>query len=95
MIYYVVIELLEAGPEDYEKLDGRMILSGFGKTAKSKKGDSYNLSRGVYRSQCRRHASDVMDIARAAANSTGCKNELMTIEAADARWFPNVGSETA
>jgi hypothetical protein len=89
VVYYTLIELLNATPDDYAKLDDRMDLAGFMRTACSKTGQPYKLPRGVYRSQCSHHASKVLDVAREAADSTGCKNEVMTIESAGARWIPN------
>jgi hypothetical protein len=89
VIYFTIIELLDAAPEDYEKLDGLMKVAGFTKTTQSRKGQPYKLPRGVYRSQCRHHMSEVLDIARSVAKSTGLANEIMAIQSEETRWFPN------
>jgi hypothetical protein len=95
VIFYCIVELLDATADDYERLDGAMAVAGFTRTTRSKNGESYKLPTGVYRSQCRLHASEVLNIARSIANSTGRANEVMTIESDRARWFPSAGSPTS
>ena len=90
MIYFTIVELLDATPDDYENLDRSMALAGFARTTKSKAGQPYHLPRGVYHSRSRYHSSEVLAIARAAADSISRKSEILTIESAGTRWFPNV-----
>lgn len=85
---FVTRVLLNGYPtaEQYEKLHKAMKLKGFSRVIKSDDGDYYWLPNAEYYRECGLTAQQVLNDAKAAANSVHTPNEVLTTEAKSITW---------
>jgi hypothetical protein len=90
--FTVRVELHEARWEDYESLHAEMEGKGFSRLIKGDNGKTYHLPWAEYDGGGNLTNSEVRDIARTAANSTGKRNAILVTESNGRSW---VGLEEA
>lgn len=90
--FTVRVELHEAKWEDYEKLHAEMEGKGFSRLIKADNGKIYRLPWAEYDGAGNLTNSQVRDIARTAADSTGKRNAILVTESNGRSW---VGLEEA
>lgn len=90
--FTVRVELHEAKWEDYERLHAEMEGKGFSRLIKADDGKTYHLPWAEYNGAADLTNSQVRDIARSAANSTGKRNAVLVTESNGRTW---VGLEEA
>lgn len=90
--FTVRVELHDAKREDYERLHAEMEGKGFSRLIKADNGTTYHLPWAEYDGTGDLTRSQVRDVARAAANSTGKRNAILVTESNGRSW---VGLEEA
>jgi len=85
--FTVRVELHEAKWEDYERLHAEMEGKGFSRLIKGDNGKTYHLPWAEYDGTGNLTNSQVRDIARTAANSTGKRNAILVTEANSCSWI--------
>jgi len=90
--FTVRVELHEAKWEGYERLHAEMEVKGFCRLIKADDGKTYLLPWAEYNGAGNLTNSQVRDIARTAANSTGKRNAVLVTESNGRTW---VGLEEA
>jgi Endoribonuclease GhoS len=83
--FTVRVELHHATWTDYEALHSAMATKGFSRQITSDEGKTYQLPLAEYNASANLTASEVRDIARTAANTTG-KQSAVLVTAGDRAW---------
>jgi len=84
--YTTRVELRDAGPADYEKLNAAMLEAGFTTSLRSEDGSVFILPAGEFNKDIKAGIKEVYQLAEKAANSTGKKNWILTTEAINRMW---------
>lgn len=84
--FTVRVELHEANYADYTTLHAAMEQKGFSRLITSDKGNTYHMPWAEYNGSANLTSSEVRDIARSAANTTGKKNAVFVTEAQSRAW---------
>ena len=85
--FTVRVELHDAKWEDYERLHAEMEAKGFSRLIKADSGKTYHLPWAEYDGAGNLTISQVRDIARAAADSTGKRNAILVTESSGRSWI--------
>jgi hypothetical protein len=85
--FTVRVELHQAQWDDYEKLHSAMGRQGFSRLIRSDDGKTYQLPWAEYNGSGNLSSSQVRDIARAAADSTGKSNAVLVSESQSRSWI--------
>jgi hypothetical protein len=85
--FTVRVELHQAEWEDYETLHSAMEQSGFSRLITGDNGTTYQLPLAEYNATANLTSSQVLDIARAAANTTGKQNAVLVSQAISRSWI--------
>lgn len=84
--FTVRIELHDADYQDYETLHAAMEQQGFARVITSDDGHTYHLPWAEYNATGNLPSTQVRDIARAAADTTGKRNSVLVTEANSRAW---------
>lgn len=84
--FTVRVELHEGKWDDYEKLHAEMEGKGFSRLIKGDDGKTYHLPWAEYNGAGSLTNSQVRDIARTAASSTGKQNAILVTESNGRSW---------
>jgi hypothetical protein len=85
--FTVRVELHDAKWADYEALHKAMERQGFSRLIMADDGRRYHLPWAEYDRNANLTSSQVRDIARAAANSTGKQNAVLVTETVSRAWI--------
>jgi hypothetical protein len=85
--FTVRVELHHAELTDYERLHAAMEQKGFSRQITSDDGKTYHMPWAEYNGSGNLTSTQVRDIAREAANSTGKQNAVFVTEAASRAWI--------
>jgi len=80
------VELHQATYQDYENLHAAMGMAGFSRYITSDDGTVYHLPTAEYDRSANLQRSEILDQAKAAANSTGKANAVIVTEANGRTW---------
>jgi hypothetical protein len=84
--FTVRVELHQASYQDYENLHAAMARAGFSRFITSDDQKVYQLPTAEYDRECNVTIAQVLEQARAAANSTGKTNAVLVTEAGRRMW---------
>ena len=84
--FTVRVELHQAEWSDYERLHAAMEQKGFSRLIKADSGSTYHLPWAEYDGTANLTSMQVLEIARAAAGSTGKRNAVLVTEASSRAW---------
>lgn len=84
--FTVRVELHEAEWTDYEQLHAAMEEKGFSRLIKADNGSTYHLPWAEYTGTANLTSTQVLDIARTAAATTGKRNAVLVTEAVSRAW---------
>ena len=84
--FTVRVELHQAEWTDYEQLHAAMEQKGFSRQITADNGTTYHMPWAEYTGSGSLSSMQVLDIARAAAVSTGKSNAVLVTEAASRAW---------
>lgn len=84
--FTVRVELHQGTWTDYEALHAAMEKRGFSRVITSSEGRTYQLPLAEYNGSATLTSSQIRDIARAAADTTGRKNAVLVTEAQCRAW---------
>lgn len=85
--FTVRVELHQAQWDDYETLHSAMERIGFSRLITADNGSTYQLPLAEYNATANLTSNQVLDIARAAANTTGRQNAVLVTEATRRTWI--------
>jgi len=85
--FTVRVELHQAQWDDYETLHSAMERQGFSRLIKADDGTTYQLPWAEYNVTANLTSMQVLDAARAAANTTGKQNAVLVTEAVRRAWI--------
>jgi hypothetical protein len=84
--FTVRVELHQAEWSDYERLHAAMEQKGFSRLITADRGGTYHLPWAEYDGSANLTSMQVLEIARAAAGSTGKPNAVLVTEASSRAW---------
>ena len=84
--FTVRVELHDANYADYNTLHAAMEQKGFSRFIRSDQGTTYHMPWAEYNGSGNLTSSEVRDIARTAANTTGKNNAVFVTEAQSRAW---------
>lgn len=84
--FTVRVELHQAEWSDYERLHAAMEQKGFSRLITADSGSTYHLPWAEYDGTANLTSMQVLEIARAAAGSTGKRNAVLVTEASSRAW---------
>ncbi len=85
--FTVRVELHQAEWDDYQALHSAMELQGFSRLITADNGTTYHLPWAEYNTAGNLTSAQVLDAARAAANTTGKQNAVLVTEAIRRTWI--------
>jgi hypothetical protein len=84
--FTIRVELHQASYQDYENLHAAMEKAGFSRSITSDEGKVYHLPTAEYDRESGLTTAQVLEQAKAAANSTGKTNAVLVTEAVRRMW---------